>query len=179
MFIGPFWGAGARYIAPYHTRRHSATDSHDCLAIPSTGHPPAFVSPSVLAAPRALVLALLPIVSACDIGLNEFESEPPDPPPVTVLMNVRIVPNPPRAGQSVHLHAVVRDSLDRTIRYTWFLPTGPGEPPPGNTVVTTDTAGVRWTLPAQAGRYRVLLQIYRERGPGLGFGRYFYLDVAQ
>ena len=139
--------------------------------------PAASVSPSVLAAPRAFALLALTL-GACDIGLSRPGDVEPDPPLVTVLMDVRIVPNPPRAGQSVHLHAVVSDSLDRTLRYTWFLPTGPGEPPPGNTVVTTDTAGVRWTLPAQAGRYRVLLQVYRETGNTLGFGRDIYLDVA-
>ncbi len=128
--------------------------------------------------PSPVLAALLLTLGACDIGLSRPGDVEPDPPPVTVLMDVRIVPNPPRAGQSVHLHAVVSDSLDRSIRYTWHLPTGPGSPPPDSNPVTTDTAGIRWTLPAQSGRYRVLLQIYRERGPGLGFGRDIFVDVA-
>ena len=73
----------------------------------------------------ALPLAGLLALAACDLAA--LDSPPPAPPPPvqTYVLGVRLHPDTVAVGDTLLIHAVIRDSLDARFRFNWSGLTNP------------------------------------------------------
>ena len=85
-------------------------------------------------------------LSATMVAHCDFDTSPDDfpPPPQTDILEVQMVPDPARMNEEVTFMCIIRDSLNTSFQFRWFLP-GPDTTTQGNTL--------RWIANVEPGQH--------------------------
>lgn len=112
--------------------------------------------------------AFLLLLSGCDFPGGTKEDGPP--PLQTKILEVRIEPNPVAVGDTATFTAIIRDSLDTTFKFMWFLD--------APTQVTEENS-IQWLADVEPGQYSFSVRADNGDPDARSASREFAIEVTQ